>query len=891
MSAGAEPSPGLRRPGCLRLLVFVYLALLFVSHLTIWLRPSAPRGTAPPAEGSRLETLELDERDAEGRPTGRRIVLAYREWPAEPSPEMRAAVYLLHGSPGDGRDFDRIAPGLVERGYRVIAPDLPGFGASTRQVADYSIRSHALYSQDTIAALGLEQVDVVGFSMGGGVALHLAELAPTKVRSLTMLSAIGVQELELLGHHTLNHSLHAAQLAAFWLADHLIPHFGLVRLEGLGYSYARNFFDSDQRPLRGILQAYAGPMLILHGKVDMLVPYEAALEHHRLVPQSELLSFESNHFLPFTEPHLLVEPMAAFFGRVADGQAKTRADADAERLAAAAAEKQIRRPRASGPTLLVFMLLLAVATLVSEDLTCIAAGLLVARDAIGFWPATLACAFGIFFGDLMLYGVGRLGRPLIERGYLRFLVSDRALARSRLFFERRGARMIFVSRFMPGTRIPVYVTAGLLAMPIWRFALHLFLPVALWTPLLVGISVLVGEPFFETFGRYEKQAPFFFIGLLLLVFVLTNVLRSLATWRGRRLLYSALQRRWRWEFWPPWAFYPPVFLYLFWLAFRYRSATLFTAANPGMPGGGGFVGESKSEILSRLDPRAVATYEVVPAGGLEDRLALVSAFQRRLGEGVDLWPVVLKPDVGQRGSGVVVARRPEQVVSFLEATPGPFIVQQFIAGPELGVFYVREPDADRGRIFSLTDKQLTAVVGDGSSTLEQRILGDSRAVFMAPTYLERFEDRLEEVPAAGERVLLTDLGTHCRGATFYDGRRFWTPELEAAVDRIARSYDGFHFGRFDMRAPSFEHFRRGEGLKVLELNGVTSEATHIYDPANSVVAAWKTLFEQWRLAFEIGAQNRRRGFEPTGIVALWRMVQEMRRASGEAEKRPGRSLP
>ncbi len=145
--------------------------------------------------------------------------------------------------------------------------------------------------------------------------------------------------------------------------------------------------------------------------------------------------------------------------------------------------------------------------------------------------------------------------------------------------------------------------------------------------------------------------------------------------------------------------------------------------------------------------------------------------------------MVLKPDVGQRGSGVVVARGPEQVAAFLEAVPGPAIVQQFVAGPELGIFYVRLPDEERGRIFSITDKQLTTVVGDGERNLETLILGDARAVFMAPTFLARFEDSLEEVPAAGERVRLTELGTHCSGATFFDGWEHCSPELEAAVDR------------------------------------------------------------------------------------------------------------
>ncbi len=59
---------------------------------------------------------------------------------------------------------------------------------------------------------------------------------------------------------------------------------------------------------------------------------------------------------------------------------------------------------------------------------------------------------------------------------------------------------------------------------------------------------------------------------------------------------------------------------------------------------------------------------------------------------------------------------------------------------------------------------------------------------------------------------------------------------------------------------------------MVELNGVTSEATHIYDPKNSLLDAYKVLFRQWALAFEIGARNRALGARPAGIQTLLRLV-------------------
>ena len=138
--------------------------------------------------------------------------------------------------------------------------------------------------------------------MGGGVAIELARRHPDRIASLTLLSGLGVQEQELFGRYWVNHAVHGVQLAAFWLVTEATPHFGLFDGMFMGVEYARNFYDTDQRPLRPALLAYEGPALIYHGRHDFLVPYEAALEHHRLLPQSVLVTSEGDHFDTFMRP-------------------------------------------------------------------------------------------------------------------------------------------------------------------------------------------------------------------------------------------------------------------------------------------------------------------------------------------------------------------------------------------------------------------------------------------------------------------------------------------------------------------------------------------------------------------------------------------------------------
>jgi pimeloyl-ACP methyl ester carboxylesterase len=143
-------------------------------------------------------------------------------------------------------------------------------------------------------------------------------MAPERVCSLEMISALGVQEEELLGGYWRNHVLHAVQLAILLGLRYGAPHFGVLDGEGLNVEYARNFYDSDQRPLRGVLARYRGPMLILHGEHDRNVPIAAAREHHRLAPQSKLMVFDSNHFMIFQHPELLAGPLTDFLAQLPD---------------------------------------------------------------------------------------------------------------------------------------------------------------------------------------------------------------------------------------------------------------------------------------------------------------------------------------------------------------------------------------------------------------------------------------------------------------------------------------------------------------------------------------------------------------------------------------------
>jgi hypothetical protein len=239
--------------------------------------------------------------------------------------------------------------------------------------------------------------------------------------------------------------------------------------------------------------------------------------------------------------------------------------------------------------------------------------------------------------------------------------------------------------------------------------------------LLVLSAVLFGEaivePLSQWLGRSLAHLPGW-LGLLLGVLVLfllvrTVVLASTPTGRGK--LMARVSRLWRWEFWPSWLFYLPILPWLTWLSVRHRGVLTWTVANPGIPHGG-VVGESKYAILTQLPAQWFVPSLLVGRGELAHRLTRV-----RHAIEVNGWqfPLIVKPDAAQRGAGVKRALDLADVEKYLLEQPAAVIMQTYHPGPfEAGIFYYRLPGEERGRIFSITDKQFPVLLGDGMHTVE-----------------------------------------------------------------------------------------------------------------------------------------------------------------------------
>ena len=843
----SQSNPGAKQRGFVRGLLshlrrrwwVWYLALVLLSHVSE-LIPRKARDLGP--------SVEIGETNSAGPIANTTIRQAYQHWSGallNPQDADRdIPILLLHGSPGDSGNFGILAPMLANRGYTCYAPDLPGFGGSTHWIADYSVKAHAHAVLAMMDELQIERAHVIVWSMGGGVSLNMADIAPDRVASITLMAAIGAQETEGSGDFLFEHAKYALGYLGFVVGGELVP-LPWHRDRWSRHSWIRNFFDTDQRPLGSIMQSMQVPTLILQGRHDFLVPYWAAERHHELIETSELVMFNSSHFIPVTESEA--------------------------REATVWIVDFLSRVEANQP---------------------IGGEVNLAPVSMRTWPVARLHELALWIRSwhwimqaLLFAALARLGitPAIVVAGLLRatesvnLAVSLVGILALRLF-SRDGPR---ISRPDHIARSGLAIWA--LSFAAWIFAGAIAIPLA---DRLGGLGMLAG-----------------ILGASLVV----HVLRNLWTTERRQCARASLARICNHEFWPMWVFYAPLVPWLCLLAVRHRSPLVFTCANPGISHGGGVTGESKIEILNAMhdDPQVLEAC-VIAAGPRPGERAVLAQQCMQEHERLSEFPVVLKPLAGERGIGVHIAHSPDDLGDYFAQHNADTIIQQYHPGPiELGVLWARStgPHANRraeaaddgsssgqtsdqlaGRVVSVTIKDFPSVLADGKRTIRQLILGHPRFRCQAGMFMEELGQRSKNIPPPGERVDLGGIGNHARGAIFRDAPELITPALSQRIDEIARLFKGFDdgeldFGRFDVRVSSLENAACGQQLAIVELNGVLAESTNLYDPAHSVLWAYGVLFAQWAMVFRLGAHRRTAGASPMPVRSFLSMIAADPRAS------------
>jgi len=260
--------------------------------------------------------------------------------------------------------------------------------------------------------------------------------------------------------------------------------------------------------------------------------------------------------------------------------------------------------------------------------------------------------------------------------------------------------------------------------------------------------------------------------------------------------------------------------------------------------------ESKKEVYDLIPFEYYpATLFFKASSSTQDILALIK--QRNL-----KYPLIGKPDIGMKGMMVKKLENEKELLSYVTNSKVDFLIQEYIPFKnEIGIFYYRYPNEEKGYISGIVKKELLAVTGNGVSTVEQLLLKNKRAVLQLPVLRKTEKDKMNIVLKKDEEFIVVPYGNHVRGAKFLDDSRLIDEELTKTIDSICKKVDGFYFGRLDICYNDWEELKQGKNFSIIELNGSGSEPTHIYDPRHSVFWAWKEIAKHWKILYRVSKLN------------------------------------
>ncbi|MCU0658260.1 MAG: alpha/beta hydrolase [Polyangiaceae bacterium] len=246
------------------------------------------------------------------------------------------SLLLLHDFLMNRRGWEGVA-GLLAGQFRVVTPDLPGFGDSEKPSVhrfDYGVEAFAECVADLIAAMGLGRTCVVGHGLSGAVALALATRHPEFVDRLTLVDPLvyappqksGLFEMPVLGAFFFKQLYGRALFRAYFRDQVFSPGFAvpLARIDQFydtfnapsarESAFATMHAFLDTRPTVARLGRVQAPSFIVWGRMDGIYPCQYGQRLARELNGARLEVMETGHAPHLEQPERFVEVLSDFLG-------------------------------------------------------------------------------------------------------------------------------------------------------------------------------------------------------------------------------------------------------------------------------------------------------------------------------------------------------------------------------------------------------------------------------------------------------------------------------------------------------------------------------------------------------------------------------------------------
>jgi pimeloyl-ACP methyl ester carboxylesterase len=244
----------------------------------------------------------------------------YREWGSG-----EKVLLLLHGWPADSSDYAELGPLLAKSGYRVIVPDLPGWGNTPPPEKPWTVSDYRDWVHDFSQQLNLNKFTLFGHSFGGRVAIKYAVKHAYQISELILCASAGIKpDPHTLRRKTLG-SLASlgGKLFRLPVLNNLAPYARKILYRAAGTNDYLNADGIMKDTIVRVLEEDLTPLLpqihlrtlLVWGSEDGATPLSDAKKMHDLINGSKLVVHEGErHNLPKNAPELVVKSLIEFLG-------------------------------------------------------------------------------------------------------------------------------------------------------------------------------------------------------------------------------------------------------------------------------------------------------------------------------------------------------------------------------------------------------------------------------------------------------------------------------------------------------------------------------------------------------------------------------------------------